>query len=76
MMINDDNPNPTIRLKSFKKLEINTFMVTAFNDGTCSLAWSIITIPISGKMKNTIPKIGVTWCEVTVTAIKESEVAR
>ena len=73
---NDKNPKLIMRLNNLKKLVINTFNVIAFILVTRSLASSIITMPINGKMKNTIPNIGVTWCEVTVTAIKDNEVVK
>ena len=36
----------------------------------------MITKPIIGKIKKTIPKIGVTWCEQTVTASRDNEVKK
>ena len=53
-------PNTTILLNNLKKLTRNTLKVICLYVETRSLEWSIMTIPINGKIKNTIPKIGVT----------------
>ncbi|GAA3629671.1 hypothetical protein GCM10022397_14140 [Flavivirga jejuensis] len=74
MMTNEENPKTTIRLKSLKKVLIKTLIVTSLAEPTCSVAVSIITVPIKGNIKNTIPKIGVTWCDVTVTDINDKHV--
>ena len=76
MITKDDIPNPTIRLNNLRKLLKKTLNVISFMEETCSLDTSIMTIPINGKIKNTIPKMGVTWCEVTVTAINDKDVNR
>ena len=71
MSINDENPKMTIRQNSFLNSLKNTGKVISLFVLTRSFAASMTTIPSNGKIKNTIPKIGVTWCEVTVTAIKD-----
>ena len=67
-------PKVIIRLNNLKKLFKNILKVTSLIVLTCSLDTSIIIVPIKGKMKKIIPKIGVTWCDVTVTEIKDSDV--
>jgi hypothetical protein len=57
---NDPKPKPMILLKSERKLCKNIKNLTFLYEPAFSTETSIITIPINGKMKNTIPKIGVT----------------
>ena len=59
-MTSDIPPKTTIRLKASKKDFRNTLNVTSFILFTLSLELSITAIPINGKIKKTIPKIGVT----------------
>ena len=56
----EDIPKPTMRQNSFLKVIKKTLNVSDVFSFTSSIDVSIITIPINGKTKNTIPKIGVT----------------
>ena len=60
MDVKERKPKTTIRLNNCKNDFKNTLKVISFIVFTCALEWSIITIPISGKIKKIIPKIGVT----------------
>ena len=73
MQTNDSDPNNKILRKFLYNVNVKTLSVTFLIAPACSFPKSINTIPMIGKTKKTIPKIGVTWCEQTVTAIIETE---
>jgi hypothetical protein len=57
---NEIAPKTTMRLSSLKNDFKKIKKVTCFIEVVCEVASSIITIPINGKIKKIIPKIGVT----------------
>ena len=58
---NEEKPKVKLRLNCLKNIFINNENVTSLYVFTSSRATSIITVPIKGKIKNNMPKIGVTW---------------